>query len=102
MRHIYGDKSEVTWKGNLNLGVTTVGSQVPLPVQVLEKMAAAGMITETVKQPMPEGAMLEVYEPVEAEPEPVAYAEPPKRPARTPMEQDLYDRLLAATGKKPS
>jgi hypothetical protein len=57
MPQIYGQKSEVTMKGNVSLGVTTIGQRAPLPPQVQAMLPGAigpmgaGEITETVRVP---------------------------------------------------
>ena len=46
MPSIYGNKNEVTMRGNLNLGVTVAGTRPPLPAEVLAQIAPKP-VTET-------------------------------------------------------
>ncbi|WMT75074.1 hypothetical protein [Bradyrhizobium sp. Ash2021] len=99
---VYGNKSEVTMKGQVSLGVTTIGQRAPLPLEV--QAMQRGEITDTVKvaqlapttdtpaQYEPTTDTPEQYEPepdVETVPEPVQiirdippkdFIAPPTRP----------------------
>lgn len=125
MPGVYGNKSEVTMKGQVSLGVTTIGTQRPLPPEVEARMAGE-QVTETVKlapttdtaeryepeqetadtvtPPEPERVIRDV--PSEREkiapptPKPVGFAEVPLRAPRSSLERDLFARLAAAREKR--
>ncbi len=125
MPKIYGNKSEVTMKGSVGLGVTTVGVQRPIPPDVLAKLEP---VTETMSLAPPTTNTDEVFEaeeeideveqpepePVEriirsaptaretvaaATPAPVGVNEVPLRAPRNALEADLFDKLAAARGR---
>lgn len=84
MPAIYGNKSEVTMRGQVSLGVTTVGQRAPLPPQFQKApQAVEAVITETKLLPVSDTPPLEVYAAVDDPeldemlgPEPVAVPEP--------------------------
>ena len=124
MPGVYGNKSEVTMKGQVSLGVTTIGTQRPLPPQVQAQIAGE-KITETVKlapttdtpeRYEPEAEPVAPPAPPEAErvirdvpserekiapptPKPMGYSEVPLREPRNDLERDLFAKLRTAKEK---
>jgi hypothetical protein len=112
MPGVYGTRSEVTMRGQVNLGVTVLGRDgarhnseliaKPILGRVIEQDVVETMLLE-----LPEP--VETYVPIEPEPEPVpvppvapvavAFDDAPRRPARSPLEQSLYNALDEAKAK---
>lgn len=126
MPNLYGNKSEVTMRGQVALGVATIaGPQRPIPAEVQARLAELrpAQITETVKlapatdtveqyepedgfaalpsDPQPEAAPVTAISDIaEPAPTPLAFDDFPSRPARTPLERKLYDELEKARARK--
>lgn len=125
MSAVYGNKSEVTMRGNVGLGVTVVGQRPPLPPEV--QAMVAGEITDMVKVKVPQIAPAtdtpEQYEPepnldvpvtapepervirslpgerekiAPPTPKPVGINEIPERQPRSELERSLFDALRKA------
>lgn len=97
MPSVYGNKSEVTMKGQVSLGVTTMGIQRPLPPEVQAQIAsdASGgreKITETVKLAAPTTSTPEQFTAVDPDLEdilqPVAAPEPERVIRDVPSERE--------------
>jgi hypothetical protein len=119
---VYSDKSELTLRGNVALGVSTIGVRAPLPPNVQAQLASAEPVTETrqLARPETEGPLgvTDTPERYEVEPEsaasepeqdpaddevlpeptprPVGFAEVPAREPRNDLERDLFQRLEAS------
>jgi hypothetical protein len=106
MPGVYGNKSEVTMKGQVALGVTTIGQRAPLPpeIQAMQRPEAIGpteaeKITETVKvaQLAPTTSTVEQYEP---EPDPVETVTLPE-PERVIRDVPTEREKIAPPTQKP-
>jgi hypothetical protein len=123
MPSVYGNKSELTMRGSMSLGVTTVGVRAALPVQQPETITLAP-VTETIKlapvtdtpevfeaepaddpvvmAPEPERVIREVppKEYIAAPtPKPVGVDEIPMRQPRNDLERDLFAKLAEARAR---